>query len=705
MSTILITGQTTPPAPSAGKLRFYVDSSDNILKSIDSSSVVVNYNVTNETIQDVLGSTMTDSATIEWTYNDIANTMVADLVPGGISHTILSNIGTNTHAQIDTHIANTSNPHSVTATQVGLGNVDNTSDATKNTATATLSNKTISSTDNTISLAGGVVDGGSPIVGDVLKYNGVNWVPGAGASSSAGSGITFYDSTPVIINSGAGNIHTLITLSKTPVVTTEQTVSGTGDSASTAIPFVSSLYNVVLNRTTIDAGDWSFSAWLGVNNTTGTTTFTKAIYKVLTESGTVTVTGTGTSRTATASLDAPFDVAKIDPSATSTVASYLQTPSGMYQITARTSDTVVTIATPTGYVNESAVAFNVWKLLFVCDATPDISTVSPVYSEYIIDTTQPAFTVTTSHKLGSIGFVSSTASRTITQTYDGNSRQAHFSTPLSTLHNDIVGLQGGTSNEFYHLTSTEYTGTGSGAFVRQNGPTFTGQVKFPDGSAAAPSITFSNDTGPNLGFYRVSEDIMSIVCNGVVLATIGITSSTFGGFNIGTSYIGNANSNRPKMISGIPSSTAPAILRGDDLTSGLGLGGSGVVTLISGGVDYLHVSSGGYTGLNQTSPTSKTHMGGSVAMAYIAKTAAYTATDANYLISCDATSAAFSITLPTAVGITGRVYKIKRINSGANAVTIDTTSSQTIDGAATYSLALQWAVVTVMSDGANWITI
>lgn len=35
-----------------------------------------------------------------------------------IDHVTLSNIGTNTHAQIDTHIANTSNPHSTTALQV-----------------------------------------------------------------------------------------------------------------------------------------------------------------------------------------------------------------------------------------------------------------------------------------------------------------------------------------------------------------------------------------------------------------------------------------------------------------------------------------------------------------------------------------------------------------------------------------------------------
>lgn len=38
---------------------------------------------------------------------------------GQISHAALSSIGTNTHAQIDTHLASTSNPHGATAEQVG----------------------------------------------------------------------------------------------------------------------------------------------------------------------------------------------------------------------------------------------------------------------------------------------------------------------------------------------------------------------------------------------------------------------------------------------------------------------------------------------------------------------------------------------------------------------------------------------------------
>ncbi len=40
-------------------------------------------------------------------------------VANSISHTGLTDVGTNTHAQIDTHIANTANPHGVTAAQVG----------------------------------------------------------------------------------------------------------------------------------------------------------------------------------------------------------------------------------------------------------------------------------------------------------------------------------------------------------------------------------------------------------------------------------------------------------------------------------------------------------------------------------------------------------------------------------------------------------
>jgi hypothetical protein len=43
-------------------------------------------------------------------------------------------------------------------------------------------------------------------------------------------------------------------------------------------------------------------------------------------------------------------------------------------------------------------------------------------------------------------------------------------------HRDLQDLQGGTTDEYYHLTSAEYTGTGTGTFVRQTNPTINGQT-------------------------------------------------------------------------------------------------------------------------------------------------------------------------------------------------------------------------------------
>lgn len=57
----------------------------------------------------------------------------------------------------------------------------------------------------------------------------------------------------------------------------------------------------------------------------------------------------------------------------------------------------------------------------------------------------------------------------------------------------------------------------------------------------------------------------------------------------------------------------------------------------------------------------------------------------------------------TAAATIGRVYNIK--NSGTGAITIATTSSQTIDGATSYKLLAQYQSVTVQSNGSNWIII
>jgi len=74
---------------------------------------------------------------------------------------------------------------------------------------------------------------------------------------------------------------------------------------------------------------------------------------------------------------------------------------------------------------------------------------------------------------------------------------------------------------------------------------------------------------------------------------------------------------------------------------------------------------------------------GGITLPYKAVTATYAVTSSDYMV--DATSGTFTITLPTSVGVAGKIFEIK--NSGTGTITVATTSSQTIDGDATVTLA------------------
>lgn len=92
-----------------------------------------------------------------------------------------------------------------------------------------------------------------------------------------------------------------------------------------------------------------------------------------------------------------------------------------------------------------------------------------------------------------------------------------------------------------------------------------------------------------------------------------------------------------------------------------------------------------------------------VDLPYVSKTTTYTASAQDYTIDCIG-STSYSITLPTASSIAGRVYNIKNSQT-SGAITIDPNGSETIDGIATVTLGAQYQSVTVQSNGTNWIII
>jgi hypothetical protein len=156
MAKIDLTNGAAPATPSAGKVSLYTKTDKKIYIKDDAgvetplidaglASITA---LTGDVTATGPGAVPATLATVNAGVGSFTNASVTVNAKGLVTaassgaapitdHTGLTSIGINTHLQIDTHIGSTSNPHSVTKTQVGLGNVDNTSDVNKPVSTAT----------------------------------------------------------------------------------------------------------------------------------------------------------------------------------------------------------------------------------------------------------------------------------------------------------------------------------------------------------------------------------------------------------------------------------------------------------------------------------------------------------------------------------------------------------------------------------------
>lgn len=91
----------------------------------------------------------------------------------------------------------------------------------------------------------------------------------------------------------------------------------------------------------------------------------------------------------------------------------------------------------------------------------------------------------------------------------------------------------------------------------------------------------------------------------------------------------------------------------------------------------------------------------STTLPFTNKTATYVVDNTDCVVNC--TSGTFTVTLPTAVGITGQYFIIK--NSGTGVITVEGDGSETIDGVLNKILAVQYEGMIFVSNGANWIVV
>jgi hypothetical protein len=117
----------------------------------------------------------------------------------------------------------------------------------------------------------------------------------------------------------------------------------------------------------------------------------------------------------------------------------------------------------------------------------------------------------------------------------------------------------------------------------------------------------------------------------------------------------------------------------------LAIGGTGQSLKVSGGVPAWGGTNSGFTTAT--------------------KTTGYTITASDTVIFADASSGGVTITLPVASGLSGYRFYVKRIDSSGNSCSVTRSGSDTIDGATSQSLDLQYTSLTIVSNGSNWYII
>ena len=410
----------------------------------------------------------------------------------------------------------------------------------------------------------------SPNVDEILKWNGVEWVNGTAGSISASAGVNFYNATPItnsrtapfgINSSGIGNGIQVGSLSKTPI-TTGGTRYSTGQTVSDIRAITAWKYDNALNKTTIDAGIWKFGTYVAVDSAVGDTYVTRQIYQVSPITGnSITTSGASANSRYAVLSSGIFDGIYFSGSSNILNSSWLQTSTGIYQISGKTSNNRVIIIVPTGYVNQTNVSGSLWNKLFGATSST-IESIYPTFTSYEVSTAQPAFTIFESDRLGQMGFVSNlTSSRTVYAAFNGNTMASYFNTPLVTAHNDLPGLQGGSGNQRYHIDLNKYNVLQNTSGVNTNDETkasieskLTGNILSHWHDIYTLNSSFSAHTGnTNIHFTQAQICIPQSQISGLTTtlagkSNTGHTHSQYSLTGHTHSYTGSTITNKPIFV-------------------------------------------------------------------------------------------------------------------------------------------------------------
>ena len=121
--------------------------------------------------------------------------------------------------------------------------------------------------------------------------------------------------------------------------------------------------------------------------------------------------------------------------------------------------------------------------------------------------------------------------------------------------------------------------------------------------------------------------------------------------------------------------------------------------------ERMVIDSIGNIGVGRKKPTSTLDVNGSFSTTIADITDDYVVTNKDHIISGDATLKNIIVLLPTANGIKGRQYIIKKTDDSANEIMIKALGIEKIDGDSTLQISIPWQTKTIVSNGKNWLLI
>jgi hypothetical protein len=287
------------------------------------------------------------------------------------------------------------------------------------------------------------------LVDEFLGYNGVEWINRHVPIVGGGATQTYFLSTQSY--DGANNKM----LSSPQGGTETSSIVTVNDS----IGFIKRFITPDPIGSAIPGGIWGFHTFgaMSSGTNTGTTEIITRVNKVISGStGDVSITGTGTDRTASFTGVTPLVPSDTGSQNNILTATLIQTPTGTGWISVYSSSAIAKMTwTDAAYVNESNVPYSLYYLQFT-SSTGDIAGSSVQSFEQTTVRQEISMSLTDKLCFAYFGKTDNAANKTLDLYFGGTQRYTHVDTPVIVAHNDLPGLQGGTADEYYHLTQGTY---------------------------------------------------------------------------------------------------------------------------------------------------------------------------------------------------------------------------------------------------------